>query len=145
MKCRECLLQLVRSLAKPEMVPPGQDAPQRSNFISWSELIANTVASGGSAERVRGHLKATAKSAWELAGWLTHANGATRHEAVFVLDATHSVLAAFGHAVIRHESGSPERCPLRNTARACKNNVPSWPKEPLVQDIQLMTALPRIP
>ncbi len=100
MKCRECLLQLVRSLAKPEMVPPGQDAPQRSNFISWSELIANTVASGGSAERVRGHLKATAKSAWELAGWLTHANGAGRHDATFALDATHTVLAAFGSAVM---------------------------------------------
>src|SRR6266566_5572242 len=44
MKCRECLIQLVRSLAKPEMVPPGEDAPQRGNFLSWSELIANTVA-----------------------------------------------------------------------------------------------------
>src|SRR5882724_8769320 len=68
MKCRECLIQLVRSLAKPEMVPPGEDAPKRSNFVSWSELIANTLASGASAERVRGHLKALAKSAWELAG-----------------------------------------------------------------------------
>lgn len=111
MKCRECLIQLVRSLAKQEMVPSGEDAPQRSNFVSWSELIANTVAGGASAERVRGHLKATAKSTWELVGWLTHANGATRQDAVFVLDATHTVLAAFGRAVIRHESGSPERCP----------------------------------
>lgn len=110
-KCRECLIQLVRSLAKPEMVTPGEDAPQRSNFISWSELIASAVAGGASAERIRGHLKAIAKSAWELAGWLTHANGGTRQDAVFVLDATHTVLAAFGSAVIRHESGSPERCP----------------------------------
>ena len=111
MKCRECLIQLVRFLAKSEMFSPGEDAPQRSNFISWSELIANAVAGGASAERIRGHLKAIAKSAWELAGWLTHANGGTRQDAVFVLDATHTVLAAFGSAVIRHESGSPERCP----------------------------------
>jgi hypothetical protein len=104
-------LQFARSLAKLEMVPPGEDAPQRSNFISWSELIANAVAGGGSAERIRGHLKAIAKSAWELTGWLTHANGGTRQDAVFVLDATHGVLAAFGSAVIRYESGSPERCP----------------------------------
>jgi hypothetical protein len=110
-KCRECLIQLVRSLARTEMVPRGEDAPQRSSFISWSELIANFVAGGSSAERVRGHLKTTAKSSWELAQWLTHANNATRDDAVFVLDATHTVLAAFGHAVIRHESGSPERCP----------------------------------
>ncbi len=110
-KCRECLIQLVRSEAKPEMVTPGEEAPQRSNFISWSELIANAIAGGASAERIRGHLKAIAKSAWELTGWLTHANGATRQDGVFVLDATHTVLAAFGSAVIRHESSAPERCP----------------------------------
>jgi hypothetical protein len=110
-KCRECLIQLVRSLARTEMVPAGEEAPQRSNFISWSEVIANTLASGASAERVRGHLKALAKSAWELAGWLTHANGATRQDAVFVLNATQGVLEAFGRSVIRHESGAPERCP----------------------------------
>ena len=73
-KCRECLIQFIRSLAKPDMVPPGEAAPQRGNFLSWSELIANTVAGGPSAERIRGHLKAIAKSAWELAAWLTHAN-----------------------------------------------------------------------
>ena len=110
-KCRECLIQFIRSLAKPGMVPPGEAAPQRGNFLSWSELIANAVAGGPSAERIRGHLKAIAKSAWELAAWLTHANAGTRQDAVFVLDATHTVLAAFGSAVIRHESGSPERCP----------------------------------
>src|SRR5216684_5759849 len=43
MKCRECLIQLVRSVAKPEMVPPGEEAPQRSNFISWSELMDAAV------------------------------------------------------------------------------------------------------
>jgi hypothetical protein len=110
-KCRECLIQLVRSLAKQDIVPPGEVAPQRSNFISWSELIANAIAGGASAERVRSHMKVTAESAWELAGWLTHANRAVRHDAVFTLDATHNVLAAFGVAIIRHESGAPERCP----------------------------------
>ena len=111
MRCRECLIQLVRSLAKPEMVPEGEEAPQRSSFVSWSELIANAIAGGARAERIRGHLKAIAKSAWELAGWLTHANGATRQDAVFVLEATQTVLAGFGSAVIRHESHAPERCP----------------------------------
>jgi predicted RNA-binding Zn-ribbon protein involved in translation (DUF1610 family) len=111
MRCRECLIQLVRSLAKPEMIPVGEDAPQRSNFISWSELIANSVAAGESAKAVRSHLKSTAKSAWDLAAWLTHANGATRLDAVIVLDATHTVLATFGSAVIRHESRVPDRCP----------------------------------
>lgn len=111
MKCRECLVQLVRSLSKPEMVPAGKEAPQRSNFNDWAELIANAVAHGGSAERIRGHLKTTAKSAWELVGWLTHANNATKQDAIFVVDVAHTVMDAFGRAAIRHESGVPERCP----------------------------------
>jgi len=111
MKCRECLIHLGRALGKAELVPEGQEPPQRSNFLDWSEHIANSIAPGESAERIRGHLKAIAKSAWQLAGWLTHADGAKRLDASFVLDATHSVVAGFGSAVIRHESGSPERCP----------------------------------
>ncbi len=111
MKCRVCLLHLARSLAKPEMVAAGQETPQRDNFVGWSELIANATAPGDSSERVRSHLKAIARSTWELVGWLTHANNAARPDALFVLDATHSVLAAYGSSVMRHESDAPERCP----------------------------------
>jgi hypothetical protein len=111
MKCRQCLIHLGRALGKIEFVPAGQDAPQRDNFLVWSGHIANSIAPGESAERVRGHLKAIAKSAWDLARWLTHANDSKRPDAVFVLDVTHSVVEAFGSAVIRHESGGPERCP----------------------------------
>jgi len=93
------------------MVLAGQDAPQRDNFLGWAELIANAVAPGASNERIRSHLKAIAKSAWELAAWLTHANGAKRSDASFVLDATHQVVEGFGGALIRLESGNPEQCP----------------------------------
>ncbi len=58
-----------------------------------------------------GELKAIAKSAWQLANWLTHATDSTRFDAALVLDATRTVIEAFGTAVIRHESGSPVRCP----------------------------------
>jgi hypothetical protein len=111
MKCRQCLIHLARLLGKPEIVPNGQEQPQRDNFVGWSEHIANSVAPGESAERVRGHLKAIAKSTWDLAAWLTHASGAKWSDAEFVLDATQSVAERFGSAVIRHESGSPESCP----------------------------------
>jgi hypothetical protein len=52
-KCRECLIQFVRSLAKPDMVPNAAAAPQRGNFLAWSELIANAIAGGPSAEHTR--------------------------------------------------------------------------------------------
>jgi predicted RNA-binding Zn-ribbon protein involved in translation (DUF1610 family) len=111
MKCRETLIQFVRALAKPKMVPEGEEAPKRADVVGWSSLIANTIAPGDRNSYVRGHLKAISKSAWDLANWLTHANGATRPDADLVLDATQSVIGTFGTAVMRHESGSPERCP----------------------------------
>ncbi len=111
MKCRETLIQFVRSLAKPEMVPEGEETPKRADVVGWSSLIANNIAPGDRNSYVRGHLKAISKSAWDLANWLTHARGATRPDAEIVLDATQSVIGTFGTAVMRHESGSPERCP----------------------------------
>ena len=111
MRCRETLIQMVRALAKPSMVPHGEVAPKRGDVVNWSSFIANTVASGQHNDAIRGHLKTTAKSTWELANWLTHTSGAKRIDAIFVIDATHTVLDTFGTAMIRHESGSPERCP----------------------------------
>ena len=111
MRCRETLIRMVRALAKPSMVPNGEVAPKRSDFVNWSLLIANTVAGGQHNDAIRAHLKAIAKSTWELVNWLTHASGAKRIDAVFVSDATRTVLDNFGTATIRHESGSPEQCP----------------------------------
>jgi len=74
-------------------------------------LIANNIAPGDRNSCVRGHLKAISRSAWDLANWLTHAGGATRPDAEIVLDATQNVIDTFGTAVMRHESGAPERCP----------------------------------
>lgn len=72
---------------------------------------ALTVAGGQHNDAIRGHLKAIAKSTWDLANWLTHTSGAKRIDAIYVIDATHTVLDTFGTAMIRHESGSPEQCP----------------------------------
>jgi hypothetical protein len=111
MKCRACLIHLGRLLSKPEIVPAGREAPHRDNFLGWAELIANAIAPGDSNERIRAHLKAIARSAWDLASWLTHANEAKRSDASFVLDAVHQVVDGFGGALIRLESENPEQCP----------------------------------
>ena len=111
MRCRETLIQFVRVLAKPEMVPAGLEAPKRADVVGWSNLIANNIAPGDRNSYVRGHLKAISKSAWDLANWLTHQGGAIRPDAGIVLDATQSVIDTFGNAVMRHESGTPEKCP----------------------------------
>ena len=110
MRCRETLLAFVRSVNRKEMVPEGQQAPQASNFKDWSELIANSIAHGQRNERIRGYLKALAKETWELTGWLTHAVNASKHEGAMAVDATHSVLEAFGTVLIHRERATPERC-----------------------------------
>jgi hypothetical protein len=136
MKCRQCLIYLGRSLSKPEMVPVGQEAPQRDNFVGWAGLIANALAPGASNERIRGHLKVIAKSAWDLAAWLTHANGAKRSDASFVLGATHQVVEGFGGAVIRFESESPEQCPRCGSRNLDVGFIPELMPRPYVTECE---------
>ena len=137
MRSRECLVAMVRLLALPEMVPEGGAPPRKADVVHWCELIANHVARGSSAKEVRGYLKSTSKSAWELVNWLTHAHGATRADAILAHDATQHVLAIFGTAVFRYRQGIPDRCescgsykialwadepgvPLRPRCQACR-------------------------
>src|SRR6266487_1243702 len=111
MRCRESLLAFVRAVAKPSMVSEGQEIPKDASFIQWSELIANTIAQGASAQEIRGYLKALAKSTWQLVNWLTHASNAARFDGYMAIDATNNTLAAFGTALVRYERGTPDRCP----------------------------------
>ena len=102
MRCRECLLQLVRALADDSMVPERQPIPKRADLVHWSELIAAHIAGGSSSAEIRGHLKVLARSAWMLVGWLTHASNARHADARIAVSATEAVLVAFGTAVHRH-------------------------------------------
>ena len=111
MRCRESFIAMARKLAKPEMVPAGEQTPKRSDVVAWTELIANRIAAGSSAECMRHYLKTIAKSGWQLVSWLTHASEATKADAILALDATHHALATFATAVIRHSHGIPDRCP----------------------------------
>ena len=110
MRCRETLLAFIRSVCNPAMVPADTETPKAANFIRWSELAANYLASGSRNERIRGYLKALAKETWELVNWLTHTASASKVEGTMAIDATHSILEAFGDALIRHERQMPERC-----------------------------------
>lgn len=111
MRCRECLLSLVRAIASPSIVPAGEVQPKAADFVNWSELIANHLAKGASSEYVRGYLKGIAKPTWHLVNWLTHTSSAVRFDAQLALDATQGVLAAFAMALYRAESNAPDRCP----------------------------------
>jgi hypothetical protein len=111
MRCRECLLALVRTLAIDVDIPEGRERPKAGDFIHWSELITDGTARGGNAKEVRAHLKALARSTWQLVSWLTHASNAVRHDAFMAHEATEYLVSAFHHAHAKHKSGAPERCP----------------------------------
>lgn len=111
MRCRECLLEMIRSLADDSMVPAGQETPKRSDFNGWTALVAADVAPGSSAEELRLHLRTLAKTAWQYVNWLTHATNATRFDAHVAVESTAHVLSSFGTAVVRKERGIPDRCP----------------------------------
>lgn len=102
-RCREALLSLTAELGSPAMVPVGESAPKKADFVHWSERIADHAAGGGSLADIRSHLKMTAKSAWDLSGWLTHSKTASRSEAAIVLDAVTHVLTVFTSAVFDKE------------------------------------------
>jgi len=116
-RCRDTLLDFAEATARTDMVPEGQEPPQRGNFLEWTAILANTIARGKSAERVRQYLKTVAEETWQLVGWLTHAQNATWADAQLTVDATANVLVAFGAAVLRHETGAPERCPACSSYR----------------------------
>jgi hypothetical protein len=110
MHCRECLLALVRELSEGGEFDEGGDLPKKSDFKAWTERIAGTIASGGSAERVRSYLKKISDETWQLTNWLTHAANATRSDAILALAATENVITSFVPMVLRAKIDAPERC-----------------------------------
>lgn len=117
MRCRECLVSLVKAIASPDMVPDGEERPKAADFIHWSEMISNHIAKGAGSEYVRAYTKNTAKTTWQLVSWLTHTSSAIRYDAQLALDATQSVLAAYSTALFRYEGNAPDKCPRCNSFR----------------------------
>lgn len=111
MRCREGLIAFIKEASSTVSLPEGTARPKGADYVSWSELITDTIAPGSSAERRRGYLKAISKSTWELVNWLTHAGNATRLDAQIALNATEQALYLFSMSFMRFERGDPHRCP----------------------------------
>src|ERR1022692_286327 len=117
MRCRECLLALIKELTEGSDIAQGEGPPKAGDFVAWNEKIANAVAPGGSAEYIRGYLKTTGERAWRLVNWLTHANNATRNDADLALSATSHVINTYASSVLKRKIAAPERCGRCNSYR----------------------------
>ncbi len=111
MRCRESLLSMVKSMARPEMVPAGHEKPKGADVVHWCELIADRIASGARGDKVRKYLKTTSESGWQLIQNLTHSNNATRADGEIAISVTQHILTTFGSALFRQHHGIPDRCP----------------------------------
>jgi len=130
MKCRECLLMLVREARRGIPLPEGTEAPKGGDFVHWTALIADWAAPGPHSKDVRTHLKRLAESTWPLVNWLTHASSAARFDAELIVSATNQVLTSFTAALVRHESGQPDRCPKCSSYQVRIFYVPELEQDP---------------
>jgi hypothetical protein len=124
MRCRECLLAFLKAARTAVASPSGKAEPKGGDFLTWSKEVAERLAPGARSKVIRGYLKAIATEAWQLVGWLTHAQNATRMDGQIALDATQAVLAAFGAALLRYERGLLDRCPACSSYRLTASYQP---------------------
>lgn len=101
MRLRECLISFIAETADDDLVPVGDEPPQRANFRSWSDLLASALASGASNAHLRSYLKKMSAETWEYVNWLTHARNAIRLDAEIGLKAVEHLVGVFTAARMR--------------------------------------------
>jgi hypothetical protein len=100
-RLRECLVSFVGETRSGDLVPAGQTTPKSSDFKAWTALLANHLAAGASAARLRSYLKKLSIETWEYVNWLTHAKNAVRMDAEIGLKAVEHLLGTFTAARLR--------------------------------------------
>jgi hypothetical protein len=100
-RLRECLVSFLGETTGDELVPEGTTRPKQADFRAWTELLANTLAAGESAAKLRSYLKKLAVETWEYVNWLTHAKNAVRMDAEIGLKAVEHLLGMFTAARLR--------------------------------------------
>lgn len=138
-RLRECLISFLGESTSDELVPAGKQRPKHADFRAWTELLANTLAAGASAAKLRSYLNKTAVETWEYVNWLTHAKNAVRMDAEIGLKVVEHLLGMFTAARLRigrmnrrcAECGSYEL--VAETCRHCGWVDPSY-EPPDVQE-----------
>jgi hypothetical protein len=128
-KCRECLLAFVRDVQGEVELPPTTGRPKTADYPAWSEHIANWCLPGPEAEQVRHHLKHVSTSTWKLANWLTHTRSARHSDAELTVAAVRHLLDSLAAAIVRKESGQPDRCPQCSSYMLHSLWVPELPED----------------
>jgi hypothetical protein len=132
MRLRECLLSFLDETCGNELAPEGAASPKRGDFKNWTDLLANAVAPGASAARLRTYLKKMSGETWEYVNWLTHAKNAIRMDAEIGLKMVEHLLGCFTAAQMRLSRASTrcEECKsyrvVAGTCGVCGWNDPEY-------------------
>lgn len=109
-RLREGLVSFAAEIAADDLVPPGTDAPKGADVVGWTNLLANTVAAGTGAERLRSYLKKLTRETWDYVNWLTHAKNARNYDAEIGTAAVSHLLATITAARLRWAQQGHSRC-----------------------------------
>lgn len=112
MQLRECLISVVGALRRRVTIPPNVERPQDSNFVAWTDLLMDQLCKGSSSKELRQHLKSTAKEAWQLVNWLTHARNADNTASTIAIHSCDTAVGHFLQILMRERTGNPGECPL---------------------------------
>jgi len=129
-KCRECLLTLIRDAQKDVELPLGTERPKGADFKEWAILIAKWALSGDRVQHIRAHLNEVSLSTWQLANWLTHTSNARKSDAELTVAAVRHLLDAFAAAIVRRESKQPDRCPKCSSFQMHSVYTPELERDP---------------
>jgi hypothetical protein len=101
MRLRECLVSFLSETCGDPLVPEGGTRPNDTDFRGWAELLANALAAGSSAAKLRSYLKKSAVETWDYVNWLTHYKNALRMDAEIGLKLVEHLLGVFTAARLR--------------------------------------------
>lgn len=111
MQLRECLLALLAAIRRRIEIPPTTVRPQDANFVDWCNVLVNQLCRGASNKDLRHHLKATAKSTWQLVNWLTHSSSANKTASSISVHACDTVVGHFIQILEREKADRTDHCP----------------------------------
>lgn len=111
MRLRECLISFIGEIASRALVPEGAGAPKAADVKAWVNLLADHIAAGSSASKLRSYLKSMGEETWNYVNWLTHAKNAGHWDAEIGTAITSHLMATVTATLLRlHHAAKHMRC-----------------------------------
>lgn len=109
-RLRECLVSFAGEIANVHQVAEGEAPPKGADVVGWTNLLADNLASGPSAECLRSYLKQMTGETWGYVNWLTHAKNAGNYDAEIGAAAVSHLLATVTALRLRWAQRAYRRC-----------------------------------